>query len=288
MEWGNQQQILMNNPSELFSGLIKGEYFFRVTDKNDCIYEEYIFVDQPDTIEVDVDITEVSCFGGDDGAIDLTPSGGTLSYNYTWSNTSTSEDQVNLTSQEYSYVLTDSNGCIYKQTLFVDQAPEIQIGQEIVPLSCIDQTDAEIHIATVGGTKPYEWQWSNGNETEHNTDLIAGQYNVIITDDYNCQKSYDFIITPSLVECVQVVNSFTPNGDNYNDTWIIENLYLYPNAEVRVFNRWGSLLFESIGTYSPWDGVYKGQALPSEVYYYIIRLNNGIDNQYTGTVTIVR
>lgn len=288
MEWGNQQQILMNNPSELFSGLIKGEYFFRVTDKNDCIYEEYIFVDQPDTLEVDVDITEVSCFGGDDGAIYLTPSGGTLSYNYTWSNTSTSEDQVNLTSQEYSYVLTDSNGCIYKQTLFVDQAPEIQIGQEIVPLSCIDQTDAEIHIATVGGTKPYEWQWSNGNETEHNTDLIAGQYNVIITDDYNCQKSYDFIITPSLVECVQVVNSFTPNGDNYNDTWIIENLYLYPNAEVRVFNRWGSLLFESIGTYSPWDGVYKGQALPSEVYYYIIRLNNGIDNQYTGTVTIVR
>jgi gliding motility-associated-like protein len=85
-----------------------------------------------------------------------------------------------------------------------------------------------------------------------------------------------------------VVNSFTPNGDNYNDTWIIENLYLYPNAEVRVFNRWGSLLFESIGTYSPWDGVYKGQALPSEVYYYIIRLNNGIDNQSTGTVTIVR
>jgi gliding motility-associated-like protein len=48
------------------------------------------------------------------------------------------------------------------------------------------------------------------------------------------------------------------------------------------------MVFESIGEYDPWDGSFKGEPLPSEVYYYIIELNNAEDNKYTGTVTIVR
>lgn len=288
MEWGDENQYLLNNPSELLSDLGKGLYFYRITDANGCIYEEFVDVGQPDTLDVDFTVTDVSCYGGSDGMITLVPNGGTTPYSFLWSNSSTNQDQTNLMYGEYSYVLTDANGCIFEQSIFVDQSPEIHIDQEIIPLSCIDQFDAEIIIKTAGGMQPYTWQWSNGETSEHNAGLGAGIYTVLITDDFGCTQVFEFNIQPSSIECVDPVTSFTPNGDDYNDTWIIENLYLYPNAEVRIFNRWGNLLYETIGEYIPWDGTYEGNPLPSEVYYYIIKLNNGVDNQYTGTVTIVR
>ena len=288
VEWGNQNQFLMNNPSELLSGLGDGDYLFRVTDKNGCVFEQNVIMGQPDTLTVDFNVTDVSCYLGADGSIDLTPNGGTPPYGFNWSNTSTIKDQVNLTAGEYSYVMLDDNGCVFKQSMYVHQAPEINIYSELTPLSCIDQNDAAIIVQTAGGTQPYTWLWSNGDVNENLENLLAGQYQLTITDDFGCQKVYDFIVPSTKTECVHVVNTFTPNGDNYNDTWVIDNLDLYPNAEVRVFNRWGNLLFESIGDYTPWNGEYKGNILPSEVYYYIIVLKNGVDNEYTGTVTIVK
>lgn len=288
VEWGDTNEFLLNNPSELLSNLHLGDYFFRVTDENGCLVEQYINVGQPDTINVDITVTDVTCFGGSDGAIDLAPTGGTTPYGFVWSNGSTIQNQNNLTSGDYSFVLTDAQGCEYEGAAFVDQSAQIVVAEQIVPLSCIDQTDAEIDITTTGGVQPYTWLWSNGDVDESLIGVGAGDYTLVVTDDYGCVQSFDFTIDPSTVECVNPPNTFTPNGDNYNDTWIIENIELYPNAEVRIFNRWGNLLYESVGDYTPWDGVLNGNPLPSEVYYYIIKLNNGVDNQYNGTVTIIR
>jgi len=88
--------------------------------------------------------------------------------------------------------------------------------------------------------------------------------------------------------CVEIPNTITPNGDNYNDTWYIKNIDLYPNATVKVFNRWGNLVFDGDKPYKEWDGTTKGEPLPSEVYYYIIELNNSMENKYNGTITIIR
>ncbi len=288
VEWGDSSQFLLNNPSELLSGLADADYLFRVLDDKGCVVEQNVVVGQPDTLDVNVVITDVSCYQGADGSIELTANGGTPPYTYDWSNNSALEDQYNLTMGNYSYELTDAQGCVYEQTMFVDQAPEINIYSEVVPLSCIDQDDAGIIVQTAGGTQPYTWLWSNGNTNENIDNLVAGSYQLVITDDFGCQRIYDFSVSSTDAECVQPVNTFTPNGDNYNDTWVIDNLDLYPNAELRVFNRWGTLLYKSIGEYTPWDGTYNGKPLPSEVYYYIIVLNNGVDNEYTGTITIVR
>jgi gliding motility-associated-like protein len=288
MAWGNQSEFLLNNPSELLSGLAIGTYYFRVRDKNGCIYEEYVTVNQPDTIQVDNVITDALCFGSSDGTITLTPIGGTQPYSYAWSNGSTNQNQTGLSAGYYNFTLTDSQGCKYQELLFVDQASEIIVSSQITPLSCIDEKDAIIDITSVGGTPPYIWQWSNGETTESIADLGAGNYTLLLTDAHNCVVTKTYVITTTDAECVNPVNTFTPNNDNYNDTWIIENIELYPNAEVSIFNRWGNLLYQTKGVYTPWDGRFKGNPLPAEVYYYIIKLNNGIDNQYNGTVTIVR
>lgn len=288
VQWGNQNEIILNNPSELLGGIEDGEYLFVVTDRNNCVEELLVTVDQPDTLDIASVVQDVSCFDGTDGEIDVTVTGGTMPYDYAWSNTATTEDLTGLTANEYGLTLTDDNGCVFEETITVDQASEILITSEIAELSCIDQSDGAIYVQTVGGTMPYDWLWSNGEFTESIENLEGGQYQLTITDDYGCQRSFDFIIAETNAECLVIPNTFTPNGDNYNDTWILENMDLYPDAEINVFNKWGNLIHQSKGAYTPWDGTHLENDLPAEVYYYIIRLNNGLNNQYTGTITIVR
>ena len=81
----------------------------------------------------------------------------------------------------------------------------------------------------------------------------------------HCVLIVDVIVDPVSNECVNPVNTITPNGDDYNDTWIIDNLELYPNAHLQVFNKWGNLVHEQKGVYQPWDGSSQGQPLPSDV-----------------------
>ena len=85
---------------------------------------------------------------------------------------------------------------------------------------------------------------------------------------------------------------FTPgNGDGLNDYWILTNIEDYPEAEIRVYNRWGNVVYKGAGgpeyLGNPWDGTRNGTDLPSAVYYYVIELNynNIIMN---GSVTIMR
>jgi gliding motility-associated-like protein len=57
---------------------------------------------------------------------------------------------------------------------------------------------------------------------------------------------------------------------------------------VKIYNSWGSLVFNSaVGYPEPWDGTYNGKALPAGTYYYIIDLDNG-ENPKSGTVNIIK
>ena len=89
--------------------------------------------------------------------------------------------------------------------------------------------------------------------------------------------------------CLFIPSVFTPNGDGINDTWQIDGIDLYPNAEIQVFNRWGQLIYESEGAYDPWDGIglLNLNAQQIATYYYVISLNIN-DKNYTGSVTIKR
>ena len=84
-----------------------------------------------------------------------------------------------------------------------------------------------------------------------------------------------------------VPNTFTPNGDGINDKWEIDNLSLYPNHRVQVFDRYGQILYDSKNYTGAWDGTFKGKPLAAGTYYYIIDLNGARDTK-KGYVTIIR
>jgi len=88
--------------------------------------------------------------------------------------------------------------------------------------------------------------------------------------------------------CLEIPTIITPNSDGYNDTWIIKNIDLFPNAEVFVFNRWGERVFHTKNLLAnPWDGTSGGKALPTDSYHYILHLNDGSEPR-SGVISIIK
>jgi gliding motility-associated-like protein len=84
-----------------------------------------------------------------------------------------------------------------------------------------------------------------------------------------------------------IPTAFSPNGDGINDTWTIRYLDSYPGATVKVFDRYGRLVYNSVGYNSPWNGNFNGAQLPTGVYYYVIDPKNG-RKVMQGSVTLIR
>jgi gliding motility-associated-like protein len=104
-----------------------------------------------------------------------------------------------------------------------------------------------------------------------------------------CEASDNVIVF--VAPPITVPNTFSPNGDNINDTWVIQRIHLYPACKVTVYDRWGQRVFNTVGynQEKQWDGTSRGLKLQSGTYFYVIDLNTGnkdIDI-HTGSVTIV-
>lgn len=121
----------------------------------------------------------------------------------------------------------------------------------------------------------------------------VGTTSYYVTETLNgCEGPASEVIITITVCDIIVPTAFTPGDDNAHDVWEIENLTnAYPNHVVRIFNRWGSQLYESPqGGYDTqkWDGSYNGQLLPVGSYYYIIEFNDEEGGSAKGTVTIMK
>ena len=95
-----------------------------------------------------------------------------------------------------------------------------------------------------------------------------------------------FRIAAFTEDCVP--NVFTPNGDEVNDVWLLEDAFFYYDSEVRVYNRYGKLVFKSFGYESPWDGKNEsGNDVKDGTYFYVIDLGDEYD-KLKGTVSVIR
>ncbi|UAY53649.1 gliding motility-associated C-terminal domain-containing protein [Ferruginibacter albus] len=110
-------------------------------------------------------------------------------------------------------------------------------------------------------------------------------YTITASSPAGCHGSTTLLV--QVLKDFIVANTFTPNGDGVNDTWVIKELPKYPIHRVQVFNRYGQILMETHGYTKPWDGTMNGSQLPAGTYYYIIELN-GLRTPKTGYVTILR
>jgi len=104
--------------------------------------------------------------------------------------------------------------------------------------------------------------------------LVDFTYTLHVSTTNGCGDATDDVFV-RVYQKVTVPNSFSPNGDGINDLWLIGGLDTYPESVTEVFNRYGQLVFRSVGYSKPWDGTYNGSPLPVGTYYYIIDRKNG-------------
>lgn len=85
-------------------------------------------------------------------------------------------------------------------------------------------------------------------------------------------------------------NTFSPDNDGTNDTWEIIGIAIYPDCFVKIFDRWGQEVFQSVGYASgkEWDGTHRGNPLQEGVYFYLIELRDSDQREFHGSITLVR
>jgi gliding motility-associated-like protein len=194
-----------------------------------------------------------------------------------------------------NYVFTAANGCDYStsQQVTVNPEPTVNTGSDV---TILEGGSVTIH-ATASGTQPlsYKWTMADGSPAtslDHD-DVITpvaspvddATYTLMVTSGNGCITTGN--VNVKVLKAPVVPNTFTPNNDGINDKWAIKYLESYPNCTVDIYNRYGELLYSSVGYATEWDGTYKGAQLPSGSYYYIINPKNG-RQKIAGSVTIIR
>jgi len=182
----------------------------------------------------------------------------------------------------------DASGCPAeaRRWVVVGQPADVTLGPDVrinagasVPL---------VARSNSGGT--YQWLPPDGLSDPTALSPVASPprtttYRLRVTSPTGCPAEGQ--ITVQVVDGVAVPTAFSPNGDGLNDTWELFGLESYPDAEVRIFNRWGEEIFRSKGYAQPFDGTYAGQAVPVGVYSYSISLGPG-RHTYRGVLTVLR
>ena len=268
-----------------------GTYSLTISDAAGCSAVKHITLDAPDAIMLEVATQDVKCYGDRTGKIEISTEGGVEPYRYSIEGlveSSTSNVFSNINAGYYSVRVTDGNGCGEVKPVYVQQPEMLRVEAVTENPFCRNSRTGKIEIKVTGGVEPYIYYWNNGkSDVALMQNIPSGEYNVGVIDGNGC-KSADVAVSLADVDvaCLRIPNVFTPNSDGVNDTWEIQNIEMFPSAEVYVFNRWGQLLFTSKGYAEPWDGSYRGHFVPAGTYLYVIDLFND-DEPYKGTVTIV-
>lgn len=195
--------------------LFAGIYIITVTDATGCSEFKAAVITNANGPQVAVNsVTDVSCKGGNNGAIDVSVSNGTPPYTYSWSNGSVTQDLYYLYAGPYELTVTDASGCQGVKSIDVNEpASALALSVSTTKASC-GLADGSASVAVSGGTGPYSYQWSNNVTTSANNGIAAGVYSVTVTDANGCSDS-TYATVSNNGGPVVTINAVT-NGDCIN------------------------------------------------------------------------
>lgn len=219
---------------------------------------------------------------------ELTLSSGSLLDSFSWSTGDDSRTIIVNTAGNYSVTVTSRYGCIANDDI------DIIVYPLPVAFAGNDTTISKGFDAALFATGGVSYEWSP-SETLNNafaqapvaSPLETTTYTVLVTDSNNCKNTDEVVVTVLEDYTLLVTNVITPNDDGANDQFEIINIETYPQAELLIFDRWGTEVYQSKPYNNDWIGTYKGKELPDGTYYYVIRFDDN-DKLYKGSVSILR
>lgn len=231
---------------------------------------------------------DTACYRFNSSSINLTGNAGNITGwmsstdMISWTNivnTSNSLSYSGLLQETYYEVIVKNGPCPS------DTSAPIKVNMYPIPGPVNAGTDTTIFPGTsivlngTGTGTPY-WQPNttivNANTFNPTvTPPSSTPYMLYVSDVNSCINIDTVMITVILPDFRGVVtNYFSPDGDNINDTWYIEDIQMYKNNEVSVYNIYGNEVFSKQGYQNDWKGTYNGADLPDGTYYYVLKFSD--------------
>jgi gliding motility-associated-like protein len=178
------------------NNLAAGSYTITITDANDCPKQITINIIEAPIFTINPVVTNISCFGANNGSINLNLIGGLAPVVVTWSDGSTAGTvRNNLLPGTYSVSISDGTPCYINRTFIIVEPQPLVLNATVQnALDCLIPTSGAINLVVSGGTPPFTYAWSNGATTEDITAITNGNYSVIVTDSRGCIKTASYTV----------------------------------------------------------------------------------------------
>jgi len=167
-----------------------------VTDSVGCSKSVNVVIPEAPVFMVNPVVNQITCFGANNGSINLNLTGGIPPVTLTWSDGSTAGlIRNNLPPGTYTATISDGTPCFIVRTFTIIEPQALVISAALTqPTDCLNAASGAINLIVSGGTPPFSYQWSNGTTTEDLVGVVAGNYGVTVTDANGCTKSGQFTL----------------------------------------------------------------------------------------------
>jgi gliding motility-associated-like protein len=175
------------------NSLITKWYHVTITDNKNCIKIDSVFVPEPDTLQIRLTTTEVSCFGGSNGGARANIIGGTAPFSIRWSNGDVGATADTLSATRYEVTVTDAHGCTENTSFDVAQKPKLNLRITASNPKCYGSSDGIARVQVTGGFGPpsqFNYNWNNNSILDSIArNLSAGVHQIIVTDLLACRDT---------------------------------------------------------------------------------------------------
>ncbi len=207
--------------SNTATNLSSGVYVVTVGDAGSCTTSSVISVASASQFSFNSTVTQPLCNSNCSGAINLSPSGGTPSYSYSWSPLGSTSPNVNsLCPGTYTVDVTDANNCMYSQTFTINPPSTLNVTFTQQNVLCNGACNGSITANVSGGTAPYTYSWAPvggfpGSSLNNIVGLCPNVYTLTVQDNGSCNVVMTVTITepPALMSTVMSSGSVNCNGD---------------------------------------------------------------------------
>ena len=176
--------------------LSAGDYLITVTDANNCVKTLNVNIPEAPLFTINPVVKNISCFGAQDGSINLNIIGGIAPVKLVWDdNAAAGNVRNNLKSGTYTVTIVDGKPCTIKRTfIIIEPQPLILSANTTNAFDCDNANSGAINLLVAGGTPPFTYSWSNGSTTEDLVNIPAGNYLITVTDSKGCSKQAQYSI----------------------------------------------------------------------------------------------
>ncbi|WP_182859104.1 T9SS type B sorting domain-containing protein [Flagellimonas aequoris] len=272
----------------LFQNLSAGTHVVFIRDAQGC--DTNVFVEIEPGVNLAATVTPMyECTGNiPDNYLDIVFEDPSVSADVLYALDSTDPADMQLTADyrnmapgDHYITIAHANGCMVTYDFTIE-------GYEPLTLVLENNIINQISAVANGGVEEYTFYFNDHNNGSDNIFYInrTDTYTVTVIDQNGCEVQAQIFM--EFID-VEFPSFFTPDGDGLNDTWIPDHLEGFPNALIKIYDRYGRVVEEMTRDTQGWDGDYDGKPLPTGDYWYVVKLKGDLDDrEFVGHFTLYR